>query len=120
MKEIKFKAWYDNKIYEVISINFNSKLIQIPSRRFPFTKEVLADSIMQYTGFKDKNGEEIYKDDILKILCQSGNEHFMQVIWNEKEGGWDTKSKHGLTICAYGFSNTEKVGNIYENSELLK
>jgi uncharacterized phage protein (TIGR01671 family) len=120
MKEIKFKAWYDNKIHDVLKIDFCTHFVTIFLKRFPFTEEVLANSIMQYTGFKDKNGEEIYKDDILKILCQSGNEHFMKVIWNEKEGKWDTKLKHGLTIFAYGFSDTEKVGNIYENSELLK
>lgn len=56
MREIKFRVFN------------NKKMIYVPSDDFGF--EILDylyynDPVMQYTGFKDKNGKEIYEGDII-------------------------------------------------------
>lgn len=53
MKEIKFRAWYGQH-----------DLPQMIPYEVPQPTGMI---VMQYTGLKDKNGKEIYFDDILKF-----------------------------------------------------
>ena len=93
--------------------------------------------LMQYTGIKDSEGNEIYEGDILKCtsriytnLGATGTgeyeETIKQVIW--KDDSWGTRvissnltskgaEKSGLVISA---KYAKIIGNIYENTELLE
>lgn len=79
--------------------------------------------LMQYTGLKDKNGVEIYEADIVK----TNSEEVGQVQWLSM-GKWslniprpDTDPKQPrLVLGGYVDKGCEVIGNIYENSELLK
>ena len=73
-----------------------------------------AYTIMQSTGLLDKNGKEIYEGDIVAWEDYYGN-HTESVEWKEYVYApfWSPRDDGVLSI------ETEIIGNIYENAELL-
>lgn len=134
MREIKFRAWLkygketvDGKeIVDVEEIDFMNKVINYIDNDYENNRQEIIGAyfedieLMQYTGLKDKNNKEIYEGD---ILSDGNDEKPYKVIFEngsfraEFEGDFEEYSFDLIDVVAQG---CEVVGNIYENSELLK
>ena len=127
MREIKFRALVKDRkaIFEVVLINYVTKKVTYLLERVGHLLSIRDAKfndveLMQYTGLKDKNNKEIYEGD---ILFESFGERYYKVVFEnggfraEFEGDFDEYSFDLIDVVAQG---CEIVGNIYENSELIK
>ena len=134
MREIKFRVLIDYRIYyqdeydaysdNLTSIDICKKTITITGfynyeNVYRFEDEKV--KLMQYTGFKDKNGKEIYEGDIL--FFRDENTKYV-VVW--QDAAFIIKSieirKYSEEMCWLDDTEIccEIVGNIYENKNLLE
>lgn len=112
MREIKFRAFYKGKIYNVVEIDFACKTITLSDREDfgdEFDVELDEVELMQFTGLKDKDGKEIFEGDIVKRI----DGKVLKIVWSN--GGFETEDG-----CIIESNDTEVIGNKFDNPELLK
>lgn len=85
--------------------------------------QVLPDSVAQYTGLKDKNGHEIYENDIVNV--REGGHPFVndwKGIVKMIDGCYLIENFEGTNgeFLYDEIREIEIIGNIYENKELLE
>ncbi len=109
MRGLKFRAW-DGFRMTTSGIMFNSSSgsLELPKQQ--------GWELMQYTGFKDKNGKGIYEGDIWK------RDTFISIV-EFKFAGWHfiKAESSGCYQHPSFYSNADSgeiIGNIYENPEL--
>ncbi len=127
MREIKFRMWAypENEMKGWEEANQEISELLDSERHGELDGEPCGVYIMQFTGLKDKNGkEELYENDIAKGTYRDGKgftnkqgiikyhmSSFVLHCFDE-----DIDDSKPLDYYNYGF---EKLGNIYENPELL-
>lgn len=110
--KIRMGIWFDGEInIATPSFQFNDYFINSEKNNFELT---------QYTGLKDKNGKEIYENDILSYSTKVKKNGKVQ--FNSNRGQFEVFWKFG-DICGFDKHWTENelevVGNIYENQNLF-
>ena len=81
--------------------------------------EVDPDTVGQYTGLKDRNGQDVYEGDLLRTL--EGNIMIAEWVGSGIVTRCLTPTYDGMmNTNRYSFPVSEKIGNIHDNSELLE
>lgn len=155
MREIKFRAW-DKKTKKMRAVNsivfhYEEECFDFDNSRLPkvvnlWGKDIIEDKaivlhreikdveLMQYTGLKDKNGKEIYENDLIMQYDYKGDRwEIRQIIYSDHSLnlGWCMKgikkiNKYNIgELCTVGIGprDTERcevIGNIFDNPELLE
>lgn len=115
MREIKFRAWHALGKY-IGKMRFEHGMIydEKPGDCLTWKNDGQEiESIMQYTGLKDKSGREIYEGD---IVDEAGVIGIIEYLNEYAAFGYRTKTG---TIRLYKFAGIV-IGNRYENPELLE
>lgn len=117
MREIKFRAWSKSK---QCLLNMNDSYAwstkEINKHTINEINKPITDYIwMQYTGLKDKNGKEIFDDDIVEAPHDFGPSgfsvrRFRVVFHNELGYQWQYWLMDEAVV----------IGNVHENPELLQ
>lgn len=123
MREIKFRAWHKEKkeIVKVEEIDFMNKVINYIDNDYENNRQEIIGAcfedieLMEYTGLKDMRGKEIYEGD---ILFESSGEEYFKVVF--EDGSFRLESEEYSLLLKNYAHICEVVGNIYENSELIK
>ena len=83
---------------------------------------VIPETIGQYTGLTDHNGQKIWEGDIAIVKHNRFVEPKPFVVeWNFGDAGWNWKDAEGNTDAMWSSiaETAEVIGNIHDNPELL-
>ena len=136
MREILFKAKAINRdngyhrtnykngdwVYGLITRLFDDRFENLPAEMMDENGvsgiEIDHNTICQYTGLTDKNGNKIWENDIIR--CGRNT----VVSWDEHFASWCLTRKGWLFKHFFGESQNpedcEVIGNIFDNPELLE
>ena len=124
MKELKIKAWLkkEKKMVAIIGIDFNYEYIRYTEDDNLFnenykTAEFKDIELLQFSGAKDKAGQELYEADVIKF--NDGIDDIYGLISSDDEDGTYRVSYENITEhLSEREGDFEIVGNIFENPDL--
>ena len=127
MREILFKGKRkDNEewiigYYSYANDGHGTELHMISEKSTGLRYPVIPETVGQYTGLTDKNGKKIFEGDIIKNIW-TGDVHTVDycvdcAVWVLP---CITDERRETTFNSYDGDDYEVIGNIHDNSELLK
>ncbi|WP_345912106.1 YopX family protein [Bacillus altitudinis] len=123
MREIKFRAFEEHS--KRMFYNVQSGIYMDPDEIESFD-EILGLArykVMQFTGLKDKNGDEIYEGDFVKIISSYYGQEIIATVRYENSLAsfvFETGEDQGYSRIDASFKDIKVVGNIYEDPDLLE
>ena len=109
---VKYTDYDGDKVYLIYASNGNPN-------------NIIPETVGQFTGLTDKNGNKIFEDDIIKIrrtYLNAGYEEdcFYKVAWHKYWNGWALINIKSTQSCYLdNVIQGEVIGNIHVNPELL-
>lgn len=133
MREIKFRALCDFEIAGDLQprkmVYFGAVVFDDGIKAWPMPCDMdkirsHESPLMQYTGLKDRNGIEVYEDDIVSIYSNRGvTEEHRSRVFVQVTGIMVMSNYAHMGLRPYkqlhAYEQFEVIGNIYENPELL-
>ena len=127
-KQIANGEWVEGYLYGIWEKRY---ILWGMTNDVPNMIEVDPTTICQCTGLKDKNGNLIWENDVVKAtvrqnsLCQSSSySDFYQISYQEKYCYFYLKKKNNNLLFdgnwSYYLKSIEVIGNIFDNPELLE
>lgn len=123
----RYRAWNKNtkEMYEtddIVSIDIEKKQIYVKTLFFDQLNHYDFDDVvlMQSTGFRDKNGKEIFEGDVVKMAKNIYSEPTYYEVVRHRGGAYRLESKQYGCELWLRHTDCEIAGNIYENPELVE
>lgn len=111
-KDFRFRYW-----------NVNEKSMNYVDLTFMHTPWINNEPVMQFTGFQDVDGEDIFEGDIYQHVVLSDKkilpEKFIVEYISCYFDGKSTIDGHCGWLSTGPYITSRVIGNIYENPELL-
>ena len=130
-REIKFRVWdkEENKFFQPVYEAYRGNLLDLSiSLSGELLRRTMSEpcehesrfpdryAIMQYTGLKDDNGKDIYEGDVVVDI----SDNKLVVEWNDDTCKFQFSDGTDINDAGRYGSYKVIIGNIYQNSELLK
>lgn len=138
MREILFRGkrkdngeWIEGDLLHDRFILSNEKICRIYNEESKLTHRedvVIPETVGQYTGMTDKNGKRIFEGDIIRTITFGFDKEMFvtEIKFGSKSGVQGFYLSNGRSMFYFGqtdlsvMSDTEVIGNIHDNPELLK
>lgn len=130
-REIKFRGkysrqhpWMYGDCYHHYDGSYHTLITNIDDKEMQSnTFSVDSSSVGQYIGLCDKNGNEIYADDVVTLWLikgESRTKYFSGKVTDHGYAGYTIDTANDYMEFALKNYEYEVIGNIYDNPELLK